>query len=166
MGSKVARSIWRQSTRIWVLLAALSAFLVASIGGLAAAVSAGIAGAVVWWLIIERPSKPTVRRGALFGSLTVLLAHALIYLVAGLLGLPIIGDRPVVLPISGPVPSPAELSEILYQAASVASFTLFFGGIITIPLGIVAGLLLVIIRERFPIQSKSQVAETEALDND
>lgn len=42
-----------------VLLAALSVFLRALIYGLSAAISAAISAPLFWWLIIERPAKPS-----------------------------------------------------------------------------------------------------------
>jgi len=126
------------SSKTWVFLAAVSCFLGALIYGLSAAISAAIPAPLFWWLLIERPAKPTFPRGALFGVLTVILAHFLHLTVAGLLHLPLIGTG---MPETG-LPT-------LSQQTTWVEFGLTFGIIATFPIGIVLGLILVAIRRRF-----------------
>jgi hypothetical protein len=86
-----------------------------------------------------------------FGFLTVLLTHVLHALVAGLLNLPLIGgDVPADFHFTGPVPSLAELSEIASEVAFWAYISVSLAGILTIPIGIVTGLVLVAFRRRVP----------------
>lgn len=139
-------------TGVWVIFAAVYTFvIVLTISVLSTAISAALAAALWWWVIIERPAEPTFSRGTLFGILTVLLSHVLHAIVAGLLNLPLFGgDVPAGFDIAGPVPSLAELSEIANEVAFWASFSFTLAGILTIPIGIVAGLVLVAFRRRVP----------------
>jgi len=139
-------------TGAWVIFAVTSTFtIVSTISTLSAAISAALAGALWWLVLIERPSKPTFYRGTMFGFLTVLLAHALHTLVARLLSLRLIGgDVPAGFHLTGPVPSLAELSEIASEVAFWAYISVSLAGILTIPIGIVAGLVLVAFRRRVP----------------
>lgn len=142
----------RYITGAWVLFAAMYTFLIVlTISTLSAAISAALGGALWWWVIVERPAKPTFYRGTVFGFLTVLLAHALHAIVAGLLNLPLIGgDVPAGFHFTGPVPSLAELREITHDVAFWAYTSLGIAGILTIPIGIGAGLVLVAFRRRVP----------------
>lgn len=142
----------RSATGAWVLFAAMYAFLIAlTISGLSAAISAALAGALWWWVLIERPAKPTFYRGTVFGFLTVLLTHALHAIVAGLLNLRLIGgDVPAGFQFTGPVPSLAGLREITHDVVFWTYASLGIAGILTIPIGIAAGLVLVVFRRRVP----------------
>jgi hypothetical protein len=137
---------------VWVLFAAVYVFLIVLLlSTLSAAIAAALAGALWWWVLIERPSKPTFYRGAVFGFLTVILAHGLHGFVAGLLHLPLVaGDVPDGFDIAGPVPSLAELREITSAMLLWTALSLVFVGVFTIPLGIVASLVLVVFRRRVP----------------
>lgn len=139
-------------TGMWVIFAAVYTFaIVITISVLSAAISAALAGALWWWVIIERPAKPTFYRGTVFGFLTVLSTHALHAIVAGLLNLPLIGgDVPAGFHFTGPVPSLTELSEITNEVAFWAYISLSIAGILTIPIGIGAGLVLVAFQRRVP----------------
>ena len=139
-------------TWAWVLFAATYAFLVVlTISTLSAAISAALAGGLWWWVIVERPSRPTFYRGTVFGFLTVLLSHVLHAIVAGLLDLPLVGgDVPAGFHFTGLIPALAELSEIANEVTFWAYISLALAGILTIPIGIVAGLVLVAFRRRVP----------------
>jgi len=139
-------------TGVWVIFAATYAFvLVVTISTLSAAISAALAGGLWWWVLIERPLRPTFYRGTVFGFLTVLLTHALHAIVAGLLNLRLIGGGvPAGFHFPAPVPSLADLSEIANEVAFWAYISLAVAGILTIPIGIIAGLVLVAFRRRVP----------------
>lgn len=139
----------------WVLFASVSTFIiVVTISTLSAAISAALAGALWWWVIIERPLKLAWRRGVKFGILTVLLAHFLHPIVAIVLNLPMIGGGvPAGAQFTGLLPSIAELRLLTYSLMSWYQLSLL-ATILTGPIGIVAGLVLVAIRRRFPSESE------------
>lgn len=58
------------------------------VDGLPAPSSAAFTGALFWWVLIERPAKPTFPQGALFRFLAQLAAYPLLYLLSGSLDLP------------------------------------------------------------------------------
>jgi hypothetical protein len=125
--------------------------IVFAINTLSAAISASLAGAFWWWVFIERPLKPTFYRGTIFGFLTVISSHTLHAAIAGLLNLPLVGgDVPGGFDVSGSVPSLVELSEITKEVAFWAYFSLSIAGIMTIPIGIFIGVVLVVLRQNIP----------------
>lgn len=145
-----SRSLWAaQSPRFWVLLAAVStavpAFIIGGAGGfflrIASGIAAGSVGALLWWLLIERSSKPTLRRGAVFGFLTNLLANPLAWVIDGVYQI-VIGD--ITATSEGVALHIAFLSHVV--RGSVLS--LFYIGIITFPLAIILGLVLAVLRRR------------------
>lgn len=50
---------------------------------LAAGLGAAIAGAPLWWAIVERPDEPTALRGGLVGAVVGVVAHPLMWLLFG-----------------------------------------------------------------------------------
>lgn len=159
----------RQSLRFWVLIVAFADFVLGALVILpftlsnpnilpkiiipfSVGLAAGISGGLFWWIIVERPSKPTLARGLVFGFLSVLIAFPLWFFLT----LPLIA-----IPVLEPV-NVGDLMEVVRSVTNPDSFTwfLFFGaiavgGIIAFPPGIVVGLLLVMIRRRFPVESES-----------
>lgn len=131
-----------------MLLAAALFFSLGMVDGFPAAISAAITGALFWWLLIERPAKLTYRQGAIFGFLAQWAAFPVMYFVSGFLGLPagIDEDNPAFI-YSGPLTSVAEIADILHGMLIWVGFH-SLGIIITGPIGIVAGLLLIAFRRR------------------
>lgn len=132
---------------VWLVLATLSSFLIGAIFNLFAGIGAGIAGGILWWGLIERPAKPTLIRGGLFGFLTVLFAHPLMWLIGGVFGHPIFYSI-----VSDSTETVFDFVTSLPQIITDA----VFGGLLsllittfTIPIGVIAGLILVILRRRF-----------------
>lgn len=145
----------RSSTGVWVLLAAGLFFILGLGGGLSAGLAAAITGAFFWWLFIERPRILTYSRGTLVGFLAQLAAYPVMYLLSGFLGLPGFFDNHPAFTYSGLIPSGAEIVVIL--EGLISSVWLFgFGMIITGPIGVAGGLVLVAIRRRFQSESGSQ----------
>ncbi|MFC7047350.1 hypothetical protein ACFQH6_19770 [Halobacteriaceae archaeon GCM10025711] len=142
-------TLWSQySSWIWVLLAAGLFFLLGMLDGVPAALAAAITGALFWWVLIERPSKPTYRQGAWFGFLAQLTAYPVIYLLSGFLGLPAGADETYpAFTYGGSIPSGAELIDILSGMVIWVGFHLP-GVLITGPIGVAAGLVLVALRRR------------------
>jgi hypothetical protein len=156
MSDVMSRSLWdRNSTGVWVLLAAGLFFSLGMIDSLPSAIAAAVTGALFWWALIERPSNLTYRQGAKFGFLAQLAAYPLIYLLSGFLGLPAgVDESNPAFTISGVIPSGGEVGYILYGMVMwVGVHSL--GNIITGPIGIAAGLVLVLLRRRFPSNSEN-----------
>lgn len=141
--------------RFWVLLAAVWFFCLGLVGGPAAGLAAAITGALFWWLFIERPRILTYSQGAFVGFLVQMVAYPVLYLLSGFLGLPgFVGNQPE-FTYSGPIPSGAEIVDIL--EGLVFSVGLFgFGVLFTGPIGIAGGLVLVALRRRVSCESESQ----------
>lgn len=139
----------RRSALAWVALAAVLFFSLGMLGGLAAALGAAFTGALFWWLLIERPAKPTYRRGACFGFLAQLAAYPVIYWISGFLGIPAgFGDLPAFIH-SGLILSVEIIVELLHDwVIWVGVHSL--GVLITGPIGVAGGLVLVALRRRFP----------------
>jgi hypothetical protein len=145
----------QRSTGIWVLLAAVWFFILGLVGGLAAGLAAAITGALFWWLFIERPEILTYSQGAFVGFFVQMVAYPVMYLLSGFLGLPgFFGERPE-FTYSGPIPSGVEIVDILEGMMISVGFH-GFGIIITGPIGVVGGLILIAIRRRVPSESESK----------
>jgi hypothetical protein len=149
MADFTPRSFWGHYIKgAWVLFAAAVFFLLGMLGGFAAALSAAFTGALFWWVLIERPSKPTFSRGACFGFFAQLMAYPVIYLVSGFLGLPAgFGNLPA-FTYSGSIPRGAEVISIL-EGMGLWVGIHSLGIIITGPIGVAAGLVLVAVRQMF-----------------
>jgi hypothetical protein len=150
----------RSSNAIWAILAALVSFLLASLFNLYAGIGAGLAGGLLWWVLIERPTKPTLLRGALSGFLTALLAHPSMWIIGAFLGDPVFAAF-IFSDVSGSVTSLSELTEVT-TAVAVFTFLGLLIGFLTLPLGIAAGLGLVVLRRRFQSKSDKPTTESEA----
>jgi len=131
----------------WALLVAILTFLIAGLFRISAGISAGLVGGVLWWGLIERPAKPTLLRGGLFGLLTVLLSHPLMWIIGAAIGDPLAWVF-LGFPIEGSLLTLSGLSELLTNLLFATVMGLL-GGFFTIPIGIVAGLVFVILRRRF-----------------
>lgn len=136
----------RNPATIWIILAALFSFTIASLFNLFAGVAAGVVGGVLWWGLIERPAKPTLLRGGAFGFLTVLLAQPLMWILGAVFGHPIFAS--ILNQTNGSPNSLSDLTLILRDLAFGSIIGLIFISF-TIPLGVVAGLVLVLIRRKF-----------------
>lgn len=147
----------RHSTGIWVLLVAFVSFFLAGLFNLYAGIGAGIAGGLIWWALIEQPAKPTLLRGGVFGFLTVLLAHPLMWLIGGFLGDPVFTGF-LFSNVSGQVTSLSELTDVI-RAVAAFTFLSLLTGFLTLPIGIGAGLGLVVFRRSFPRESETQPTE-------
>ncbi|WP_435175278.1 hypothetical protein [Halorussus sp. AFM4] len=146
----------RQSTSLgWVLLASVWFFCLGLLGGLAAGLAAAITGALCWWLFIERRGVLTYRQGAAVGYLIQGFAYPVLYLLSGFLGLPAGADNRPTFTYSGVIPSGAEVVDILVRMVMWHEFYLI-GIILTGPVGIAGGLVLVALRRRVPPESGSQ----------
>jgi hypothetical protein len=145
----------RHSTGVWVFLAAGWFFCLGLVGGFTAALAAAITGASCWWLFIERPSSPMYSRGILAGFLAQLTAYPVMYLLSGFLGLPgFFGNQPA-FTYSGPIQPGVEIVNILEGLISLV-WTFGFGMIVTGPIGVAGGLILVAVRRRSRRESEIQ----------
>lgn len=130
-----------------MIFVTLCSFLIGAVFNLFAGTGAGIAGGVLWWGLIERPAKPTLSRGGLFGFLTVLFAHPFMWFVGAVFGHPI---------FSAILPHSRGRDLNLLQSITKMLIEGLFGGFMsllittfTIPIGVVVGLGLVVLRRRF-----------------
>lgn len=151
MSASPLPSTWSaHSPRFWILLAAVStaipAFIISGAEArfflqIASGIAAGSSAALLWWLLIERPSKPTLLRGAAFGFLTNLLANPLAWLIYAVYEI-----------VSGQLTAASEGVPLhwafLQEVVSGSFLSLFFIGIITFPLAIILGLVLAALRRR------------------
>ncbi len=161
MAGSSIRSTWGYHTaRFWVLLAAFTDCVLGTLLALViiesldwepllpVALAAWISGALCWWLVVERPAKPTILRGTLFGVVSVLLTF-----VVWLFGIgPIIYNA-----LSE---SPVSLSRLAlaYTDPTALWFVLAifaFGSVVAVPVGTVGGIVLVLFRRRVPLRSES-----------
>lgn len=129
----------RDSSLVWVSGVFVVSFLLGVVFGLSAGLAAGLVGATLWWLLIERPGKATGLRGAVFGLVTVFFAHVLMWLIG-----------PWIFPS---VLSQHSLDPFTRAWATAVLQDLVFGlmlslivGVITIPIGVLAGMGLARIR--------------------
>lgn len=129
----------------WVILVAVVCVFVAGLFNPYAGIAAGIAGGLLWWGLIERPAKPTLLRGGLFGFLTVLLAHPLMWIIGGVFGHPIFSA--ILNQTGGSINSLSDLTTVLTSALLGSFFSLVFISF-TIPLGVTLGVGLVFLRQR------------------
>jgi hypothetical protein len=153
------------SSRFWVLFAAVSVFGLGAlasfpwtssypslIGPLSAGLGGGIAGALFWWVLIERPSKPTLLRGTLFGLLTVILAYPLMIIIGiSFAELGIFISQPpdnIQLPVLDSILLLSGLYEFLTEFLWLVLVMVAISGIITLPVGITTGLVLVTLRQQ------------------
>ena len=142
-----------RSPRVWVVLAAVWFFCLGLAGGFAAGLAAAITGAFFWWLFVERPRVLTYSQGAFAGFFAQMVAYPVMYLLSGLLGLPgFVGNRPE-FTYSGGIPSGADVVYVL-RGLVVSIGYHGFGVIITGPIGIAGGLVLVALRRRVPPESE------------
>lgn len=150
------RSRWNyRSARFWVVLAAAWFFCLGLVGGLAAGLAAAITGASFWWLFVERPGILTYSRSAFVGFLVQMVAYPVTYLLSGFLGLPGFVDNRPAFTYSGPIPSGADVVDI--AEGLVVSVGLFgFGVVVTGPIGVAGGLVLVALRRRVSRESESR----------
>lgn len=139
----------------WVLLASVWFFCLGLLGGFAAGLAAAITGASCWWLFVERRGVQTYRQGALVGFLIQGFAYPVLYLLSGFLGLPAGVGNYTAFTYSGGIPSGAEIANIL--TVMVYWHKLYLVGIIiTGPIGIAGGLVLVALRRTVPRESERQ----------
>lgn len=138
---------------VWVLLAAVWFFILGLVGGFAAGLAAAITGAFFWWLFVERPRILTYSQGAFAGFFVQMVAYPVMYLLSGVLGLPgFVGNQPE-FTYSGPILSGAEVVDILEGMVIAIGFH-GSGIIITGPIGIAGGLILITLRRQFPPESE------------
>ena len=143
------------SPQFWVLLAAVWFFCLGLVGGLAGGLAAAITGAFFWWFFIEQPGIRTYSQGAIAGFYVQMVAYPVMYLFSGFLGLPaFVGTQPA-FRYSGGIPSETEILYILRGLAVAIGFH-GYGIIITGPIGVAGGLILVALRRRVPPDSESR----------
>ena len=138
----------------WVVLSAVLFFILGSMEGTTAGVAAAFTGALFWCKLIDGSSKPTYRQGVRFGFLAQLAAYPVLFLLSGFLGVSGgLGDIPT-FEFSANTPI-AELVYTLTYGIVTWLGIHSVGVLITGPLGIAGGLLLVALRRRFPIETDS-----------
>lgn len=115
----------------------------------AAGLGAALAGAPLWWLLVEEPSEPTKLRGGIVGTAVGVLAHPLMWIVLG------VGFKLVELLGGGttgaggnPV---AEVVAALGALLFVTVFGLLFTGVITVPVAAATGVALAHVRGMVPV---------------
>jgi hypothetical protein len=145
---------WRSSA-VWVLLSAGWFFILGLVGGFATGLAAALTGALFWWLFIERRKVMTNRQGALVGFLIQAAAYPVAYLLSGILGIQAgVGSQPT-FTYSGLVPSGPKVIEILVNTV-IWTIIHYYGVILTGPIGIAGGVILVVLRRRFSPEPKTQ----------
>lgn len=113
---------------------------------LAAGLGAAVAGAPLWWAIVERTAEPTARRGGLVGAVVGVVAHPLMWFLMG------VGAGVVVLAAEGL----GALADLVLGDISglMGAFVLFsvvgllLTGIVTVPVAAGTGLALAHVRKR------------------
>jgi hypothetical protein len=102
-----------------------------------------LAGWLIWWLFILRPRRATVRRGILFGALSSIVAHPLMWgfasLPLGIVGAPLMWEFPPPLQWVNHFGMMIRLGEILQFSLG----SLLYVGWITLVVGGAAGGLLI-----------------------
>jgi hypothetical protein len=97
----------------------------------------------------------TNRQGALVGFLIQAAAYPVAYLLSGILGIQAgVGSQPT-FTYSGLVPSGPKVIEILVNTV-IWTIIHYYGVILTGPIGIAGGVILVVLRRRFSPESKTQ----------
>lgn len=130
-----------------VLVAADPEELAIAIGlPLAAGLGAAVAGAPLWWAIVERPDEPTAIRGGVIGAIVGVLAHPLMWLLFGV-------GAVVVLLVVGGVGALADnglggLEALIGWYALFTLFGLLYTGIVTVPVAAGTGVVLAHIRRK------------------
>ncbi|QIO21302.1 hypothetical protein [Haloarcula sp. JP-L23] len=135
-----------KTTGLWLLFVAGVSFFLAGIFNLPAGIGAGLIAGVLWWGLIEQPGKPTVLRGGIFGLLTVLLAHPLMWLIGGVFGHPIFSSA-VFGSFDGSLDTISDLNALAGNVLFGAFLSLVAGSF-TLLIGVVAGIMLVVLRRR------------------
>ena len=145
----------KQATRYSLLMGAICAPAGVGVGWIVASTATGsgyeyffayagaaafLTGAVMWWLVIERPGKATRLRGAAAGGWAGILAHwACWYLVIVSLWLcnQVTGGC-----VSSLGDAPMNPLQAMPGAAAFSLWSLLLFGIVTVPYGAIAGLVL------------------------
>jgi hypothetical protein len=125
------------------------------VGSLTAGLAAAITGALFWWLFIERSGILTYSQGALVGFLIQGVAYPVTYLLSGFLGLPAGAGNQPAFTYSGMIPPIDEIIFILKIMVILGIYHVL-GIILTGPIGIAGGLILVALRQRVPREFESQ----------
>lgn len=128
---------------------------------IAAGLGAALAGAPLWWLLVEKPSEPTKLRGGIVGTAVGVLAHPLMWIVGGV-GLAL-GDL-----VGGGAPGVggnlvAEVVGALGALLFVTVFGLLFTGVITVPVAAATGVALAHVRGMVP-ETESETSERRPQD--
>ncbi len=99
---------------------------------LTASVTSAILGSALWWRVIIRPGRLSVRRGIGVGALTAAIAHPVVWYVALVLAF-LTGQQTVVgVQVTNPL-------QDLISAVFLATFSLIFVGWPTVLIGGIAG---------------------------
>jgi hypothetical protein len=94
-----------------------------------------LAGLPCWWLLIEKPKYPTIRRGVLVGALSSIAAHPLMWTLVILLS-----------PILGGNWAGSDLLQDIHNVILYSLLGLIYAGWITTTIGGISGALLIQLR--------------------
>lgn len=106
------------------------------------ALAAFLVGGPCWWLIVERPRRPTRGRGAVVGLLTGLLAHPVMWTLV------FASEDPATFTDPAELLTPRFWDGLLLSVLVFTLYSLPTVGVLTVVLGIVAGLALAAGRRR------------------
>jgi hypothetical protein len=112
--------------------------------GLAPPVSL-LVGLPTWYLVIELPARATIHRGVVFGVVSSIIAHPLIWMSLSVLSAILNGGG-----------IGAALSKDIQSVPLYSLFSLILVGWITIPIGGYAGHLLIRLRQKLTLPSQFQ----------
>lgn len=104
-----------------------------------------LVGLPTWYLVIELPGRATTHRGVVYGVLSSLIAHPLMWMSLSVLSAILSGGG-----------IGTALSEDIQSVILYSLFSLIFVGWITIPIGGCAGHLLIRLREKLTPPSQFQ----------